>query len=143
MLFSCFGAGQPDLLGRGESAAIQGGIIAGVAVMLFAVLGPLLVFIPVLGHAKSVGLREYGSLAQRYVREFDQKWLRGGAPPAEPFVGSADIQSLADLGNSFEAVRSMRWVPFTRNTVMQLAVFALLPLLPLARTMVALEELLG
>src|SRR5271157_1194186 len=58
MLFSCFGAGQPDLLGRGESAAIQGGIIAGVAVMLFAVLGPLLVFIPVLGHAKSVGLRE-------------------------------------------------------------------------------------
>src|SRR5204862_1216499 len=43
-------------------------IIAMLAVALFAVLGPLLVFIPVLGHAKRVGLREYGSLAQRYVR---------------------------------------------------------------------------
>jgi len=31
--------------------------------------------------AKRAGLREYGTLAQQYVREFDRKWLRGGAPP--------------------------------------------------------------
>ena len=54
--------------------------------------------------ARRVGLREYGTLAQRYVREFDDKWLRGGAPAGEPLVGSGDIQSLADLGNSFEVV---------------------------------------
>jgi hypothetical protein len=45
---------------------------------------------------QSEGLAEYGALAQRYVREFDQKWLRGGAPADEPLVGSGDIQSLAD-----------------------------------------------
>jgi len=117
-------------------------IVALVAVMLFSVLGPLLVFVPVLGHAKRVGLREYGSLAQRYVRDFDEKWLRGGAPAEEALVGSGDIQSLADLGNSFEVVRGMRFVPFTREAVFQLAVFALLPLLPLTLTMISLEQLL-
>ena len=56
-------------------------------------------------HAKS-GNREYGTLAERYVREFDAKWLGGGAPADEALVGSGDIQSLAALGNSFEIVRS-------------------------------------
>jgi hypothetical protein len=71
-------------------------VIVLVAWMLLSVLGPLLVFVPVLAHAKRVGLREYGSLAQRYVADFDQKWLRGGAPAEEALLGSADIQSLAD-----------------------------------------------
>jgi len=52
--------------------------------------------------------------------------LRDGAPAGEPLVGSGDIQSLADLGNSFEIVRGMRLVPFDRNTVAQLAVVTLL-----------------
>jgi len=56
-------------------------------------------------------------------------------------VGSADIQSLADLGNSFELVRSMRAVPFTRDVVVQLAVITLVPVVPLLLTMVSLEEL--
>ena len=41
-----------------------------------------------------------------------------GAPADEPLIGSADIQSLADLGNSFEVVRGLRWVPFTTQTVL-------------------------
>jgi len=118
-------------------------LIGLVAVMVFAILGPLLVFGPQLEAAKRAGLREYGTLAQRYVREFDQKWLRGGAPADEPLVGSADIQSLADLGNSFEIVKGMRFVPFTLQTVLQLAVATLLPVLPLTLTMISLEELLG
>jgi hypothetical protein len=117
-------------------------VIILVAWMLLSVLGPLLVFAPVLAHAKRVGLREYGSLAQRYVGDFDQKWLRGRAPAEEALLGSADIQSLADLGNSFEVVRGMRAVPFTRDAVVQLAVFALLPLVPLLLTMISLEQLL-
>ena len=117
-------------------------IIGLVALMVFAILGPMLVFAPKLAAAKRAGLREYGTLAQRYVREFDGKWLRGGAPADEPLVGTADIQSLADLGNSFEVVSGMRWVPFTAQTVLQLAVTTLLPVLPLTLTMISLEELL-
>ncbi len=112
------------------------------AFLLVVVLGPPLLFMPHLAAARRVGLREYGTLAQRYVREFDDKWLRGGAAADEPLVGSSDIQSLADLGNSFEIVRSMRMVPFTRDTIVQLAVITLVPVAPLLLTLVSLEELL-
>ena len=118
-------------------------IIGLVAVMVFAILGPLLVFSPKLEAAKRIGLREQGRHAQRYVREYDQKWFRGGAPPDEPLVGSADIQSLADLSNSFEVVKGMRWVPFGLTTVLQVAVTTLLPVVPLMLTMIPLDELLG
>jgi len=117
-------------------------IISLVTVMLFFVVAPLLVFVPLLARTKRAGLSEYGGLAQRYVREFDRKWLRGGAPPEEPLVGSADIQSLADMGNSFEVVKGMRLVPFGKEMVVQLAVISLLPVAPLVLTMIPLGELL-
>lgn len=113
-----------------------------VAFLLLVVLGPLLLFGPHLAAARRAGLSEYGVLAQRYVRDFDAKWLRGGAPPDEVLVGSADLQSLADLGTAFEIIRSMRVVPFTRDTVLQLAVITLVPVAPLLLTMVSLEDLL-
>lgn len=113
-----------------------------VTLLLAIVLGPLLVFAPQLAQAKRTGLREYGGLAERYVREFDTKWLRGGAPADEALVGSGDIQSLADLGNSYEVVRSMRIAPVTRDTILRLAAATLIPLLPLMLTMMPLEELL-
>ena len=89
-----------------------------VVFLLIIVLGPLLLFLPHLAAARRIGLREYGTLAQRYVRGFDDKWLRGRAPAGEPLIGSADIQSLADLGNSYQIVREMRTVPFTKDTVL-------------------------
>jgi hypothetical protein len=113
-----------------------------VAFVLALVILPLLVFVPQLAQAKRAGLREYGTLGERYVREFDAKWLRGGAPADEGFVGSADIQSLADLGNSYEVVRTMRPVPVTKEMVIQLALATLAPIAPLALTMMPLEELL-
>ena len=100
-----------------------------------------MVFTPQLARAKRQGLRDYGALAERYVREFDAKWLRGGAPADEPFVGSGDIQSLADPGNSYEVVRTMRLVPITKEAVLRLAGAPLLPLVPLLLTMMPLEEL--
>jgi hypothetical protein len=117
-------------------------LIVVVAFLLVLVLGPLLVFMPNLSLAKRVGLREYGTLAQRYVQEFDRKWQRGGAPAGEPLVGSPDIQSLADLGNSYEVVRSMRLAPITRDAVVQLVAITLLPVAPLLLTMISWEELL-
>ena len=75
------------------------------------------------------------------MREFDAKWLRGGAPADEPFVGSGDIQSLADLGNSYEVVRTMRVVPFTKESIVQLAAVTVAPMVPLLLTMMPLEEL--
>jgi hypothetical protein len=110
--------------------------------MLCLILAPLLAFTAQLSQAKRIGLREYGTLAERYVREFDAKWLRGGAPADEPLVGSADIQSLADLGNSYGVVQDMRIVPVTRDALLRLVGATLAPIVPLALTMMSLEELL-
>ncbi len=96
-------------------------IIALVAMVVFFVLGPLLVFI--------------------LKREFDHKWLRGGASADEPFVGSGDIQSLADMGGSYDIITEMKVLPFTVRTVLQLGVTTLLPQAPLLLTILPLDEL--
>jgi hypothetical protein len=110
--------------------------------LLCLVFGPLLVFSPQLSRAKRRGLLEYGALAEHYVRDFDGKWLRGGAQQSEPLMGSADIQSLADMGNSFAVVRTMRLAPVSRDAVLELAACVLVPLAPLLLTIMPVEDLL-
>jgi hypothetical protein len=113
-----------------------------VVFVLCLALMPLLVFSGQLAATKRAGIREYGTLAERYVRAFETKWLRGGAPPDEALVGSSDIQSLADLSNSFEVVRTMRLAPITRDDVVRLVIVTLVPVAPLLLTMMPLDELL-
>jgi hypothetical protein len=116
-------------------------IIGAVVFLLLIVLGPLCVFTPCLIQTKRKGLLQYGVLASRYVSEFDTKWIKNGAAHHEAFIGCADIQSLADLNNSFEVIRNMRSFPFGKDTLLQTTVVALLPILPLMLTMISLEEL--
>jgi hypothetical protein len=110
--------------------------------LLLLVFGPLLLFSPQLAQAKRTGNREYGALAARYVREFDAKWVRGGAPADERLVGSGDIQSLADLANSFEVVRTMQFAPITKDGFVRLVAATVAPVAPLVLTMMPIEELL-
>lgn len=117
-------------------------LVAVVAFMVFVILGPLLVFSPQLEAAGRKGQLDYGALASRYVREFERKWLGGGAKSDEPLVGSADIQSMADMGNSFAIAEGMRWAPFTWKTVLHLAATTLLPVLPLTLTTFSPQQVL-
>jgi hypothetical protein len=116
-------------------------IAVAVVFLLLLVLGPLCVFAPRLAKTKREGSLSYGALASRYVCEFDNKWLQGGAAQDEEFIGSGDIQSLADLNNSIEVIRSMQIFPFGKETLLQTALITLLPLLPLLLTMISLEDL--
>ena len=114
--------------------------IAGFIVFfVVAILGPLVMFTPGMSHAKRKGLADYGLLAQRYVESFQQKWVFGH--PAEELLGSADIQSLADLGNSYAVVSEMRSIPFGLQDITRLAVATAAPLLPLLLTIFSPEEL--
>jgi hypothetical protein len=117
--------------------------IALLVVLVEAVIvGPLLIFMPMLGNTQRLGRWQYGALAERYARLFDRKWLRGGASEDEPLLGSADIQSLADLSNSYEAIRTMRLTPFTSVSVIMTAAAALAPMLPLVLATMDAEELI-
>ena len=57
-------------------------------------------------------------------------------------MGCADIQSLADLGNSYEVVRTMGFAPFSKGAILQLAASTLVPVAPLLLTMMPLDQLL-
>ena len=106
------------------------------------ILGPLVMFTPQLARAKRRGLGEYGLLANRYVQGFEEKWVRGEAAESDELLGSGDIQSLADLGNSYAVVREMRVVPFGVEDILRLAVATAAPLLPLGLTVFSFEELI-
>jgi hypothetical protein len=117
--------------------------IAGfIAFFVAAILGPLLMFTPQMNRAKRRGLAAYGLLAQRYVEGFEQKWISGDRAPADDLLGAADIQSLADLGNSYGLVREMRSFPFGLEDISRLAIATATPLLPLLLTVFSAEELL-
>jgi len=112
-----------------------------VGFVLLLVFGPLVVFAPQAAAAKRATMRAYGRLSQRYVRDFERTWLPEGLPAEATPLGSADIQSLADLSNSLETVRSTRLVPITRQAIMTLAIATLLPVAPLLLTVIPAEEL--
>ena len=112
-----------------------------VVFFMFFILSPLLVFAPHLSRAKRRGLRDYGALGSRYVQAFDRKWIDGNPSSEEELLGSGDIQSLADLGNSFGIVSETRLVPFGLKDLVRLAVATAAPLLPLGLTILSLEEI--
>jgi hypothetical protein len=113
-----------------------------VVFFVLAILGPLLMFTPQMARAKRKGLADYGLLAQRYVESFEQKWVLRDPAPSEELLGAGDIQSLADLGNSYAMVRDMRAVPFGLEDIARLAVATAAPLLPLLLTVFSPEELI-
>lgn len=114
-------------------------IVVVLELIIFA--GPLILFIPKLYALREEGLRRYGALGTRYTRLFEEKWLRGGGGD-EPLLGTGDIQSLADLANSYQVVQRMKIIPAGLSDLAALAVPAILPALPLAATVVPLSELL-
>jgi len=130
------------VLYRGESLQSFKFQIGGFVVFFVAaILAPLLMFAPRMARTRRKGLAEYGLLAQRYVESFDQKWVRE-ADPSEELLGSGDIQSLADLGNSYQVVREMRTVPFDLKDATRLAIATAVPLAPLLLTIFSFEELI-
>jgi hypothetical protein len=117
--------------------------IAGfIAFFVLALLAPLLMFTPRMAEARRKGLADYGLLAQRYVESFEKKWVLGDPSTSEVLLGSADIQSLADLGGSYGLVRDMRPVPFGLDDVTRLAAATAAPIVPLLLTIFSPEELL-
>jgi hypothetical protein len=117
-------------------------VFGGALFLLLVFVGPLLVWIPKLARVKRAGLRTYGALGQTYVLGFREKWL-SGAPQDEPLLGSGDIQSLADLGNSYSGAEQMRLAPIQPASVVAFLAAFLAPIAPLLLTMMSLEKLIG
>ena len=128
--------------GAARFADFQIEVLGGAVFLILAFAGPLALFAPQLARVKRSGLLAYGALGQTYVRGFRDKWLIGAAPNDEPLLGSGDIQSLADLGNSYGAVEQMRLAPINLLLLIYFIVAFLAPIAPLALTMMSVENLI-
>ena len=128
-----------------EGAQIEAFKIPFIAYLVFVnliFLGPLLVFVPLLARTRRQGLREFSTLANRYDQSFIDKWIKGKTPPDEPLLGTSDIQSLADLGNSYQYARQMKPIPFDMRTIIQMSVIAAAPMLPLLPLVMPIADIL-
>jgi hypothetical protein len=129
-------------LGDGTLESLRNALILFVAIALAIVLAPLQVFVGKLVVAKRNGLLDYARLATDYTRAFDRKWVRDPRPADEPLLGTADIQSLADLGNSYAFIRNMRITPLHRQHALALLLTATIPMLPFLLAIIPMEEML-
>jgi hypothetical protein len=114
------------------------GIAAGAVILGIA---PLLVFTPRLLAAKRNGWSTYSQFSSDYVLKFEQKWFTPGGTRDEA-LGSGDIQSLADLGGSFERLVHMQVVLLDRRLILSFLFAAVGPMLPLLLTMMPLKEII-
>jgi hypothetical protein len=118
-------------------------IAGALAFLMLSVLAPLAFFVTHLNNARRVANREFGILSSKYVDCFRAKWIKHNTKEDEPLLGTPDIQSLADLGNSFKTVSEIRLFPFGKQTVARLLGVLILPLLPLMLTLIPLKEILS
>ncbi len=130
------------LIAKASLTEFKGEIVAIVVFVLCLTIAPLGVFARSLTRAKRRGIVEYGALASRYANEFRDKWIVPESNNEEPLVGSADIQSLADMAGSYEIVQTMRSVPITGQMIVVFALATLLPVGPLVLTLMPLSEIL-
>jgi hypothetical protein len=107
-----------------------------------AVFAPLIVFAPQMARSRRNGLAEYGLLAQRYVEGFKEKWIVDYGSNSGELLGTGDIQSLADLGNSYTVLNEMRMVPFGLHDITRLAVATVAPMVPLLLLVWSPEEVI-
>jgi hypothetical protein len=113
-----------------------------VIILVIVFLLPLAVFAPLLLQTKRRGLYEYGSLATEYTSSFQKKWIETRPPRDEALLGSGDIQSLADLGNSFAFIDKMGPMPMDKRTPITMVAACLIPMVPLLLSMMPLKDVL-
>jgi hypothetical protein len=129
------------ILYNGESLfSSEIAILCYVFLSVVAAITPLFLFTPQLILAKRRGLAKYGNFASDFVTNFDDKWLKGNLDD-ELSVSGEDIQSLADLSNSFSVVRRMRFAPIAADDIFLLLFITAAPFLPLLLSIMPLEQL--
>jgi hypothetical protein len=117
-------------------------IAAYVIVAVGIVLLPMGIFAGTLLKTKRRGLYQYGTLATTYTTRFHKRWIVGEDSSNEPLLGTGDIQSLADLGNSFQFIEKMNALPISPRTPIHLVLACLLPMAPLLLTVMPLKDIL-
>ena len=112
-------------------------------ICLAVILGPLMIFTPVLIRSKLEYWSRFGSLTSTYVQGFDEKWILQTGYSRQNLLGSPDIQSLADLRNSYAGITEMRTLLPNQTTIGIFAIAYILPALPLLASVISFRRVLS
>jgi hypothetical protein len=112
-----------------------------VGFFVLMILGPLVMFTPLLDRAKRKSSGQYGLLANRYIFHFEAKWMRTGRAEPSELPDSEDIQAMSSLENINSNVGKMRLIPFGTRDITHLAAATAAPLLPLSLTIFSVPQL--
>jgi hypothetical protein len=110
---------------------------------LAVILGPLMMFTPILIRSKLEYWGKYGPLAGSYVQGFDEKWFVQADYRHHSLLGSPDLQSLADLRHSYAGISEMRTVLVSRTTVGIFGIAYVVPAIPLLASVISFRRVLS
>lgn len=92
--------------------------------------------------ARREGMREYDTFMSHVGRTVAAKWLAPGRHIDAELLECPDFSTLTDLSQCAECVRAMAIVPFTRRSIIPLAIAGLIPMLPVVATVIPLRDVL-
>jgi hypothetical protein len=147
-LSSSAAAGAANLIiyGGFEFSQLQISFVGFAVVLLIIFVGPLLVFIPVLLHAREKAIHEYGVLATVQLNEFQHKWLLSKSGRGEE-LSAPDFSAVTDFGSEVSRVHNIKLVPIKISDLAATIVVISIPFLPVAALKVPwkvlLERILG
>ncbi|NVB85372.1 MAG: hypothetical protein HOV81_43815 [Kofleriaceae bacterium] len=113
-------------------------LIVAAALLAF---GPLMLFSAHVCRARHRDLTLFHAFSHEYVQQFKRSWL-SGKPRQEDVLGLSDIQSLNDLGGSYDRTEKTSMFPFGVRTLATLWLGALIPVLPVVLSAMPLSEVI-
>ncbi|MGC8640292.1 MAG: hypothetical protein ACP5XB_10500 [Isosphaeraceae bacterium] len=133
-----------EILSKGSSLQdLKYHIIVFVVLAMVFLHVPLLAFTGRLARCRFRGLLEIGALISAHDRAFEERWIRSPDADRRALLGSPDISSLASGAEIYERVDQMLLVPFDKKAVIVLIAAALIPMVPLLGTSVALKDIIS
>ena len=100
-----------------------------IAVVITIFAAPLCVLFGTLLDAKRRGTFEYGALASSVGRQFEQKWL-AAEKEGQSALEVQDFSATIDLYSVVANIDEMRTFPFKTSSLSRLAVWSVVPLIP-------------
>jgi hypothetical protein len=117
-------------------------LILWVVLVLFVFVGPLAVFAPKLMQLRRLGYLQYSSLAHLHAEQFHEKWVSTRPTHLQGLLAAPEIQVLSSLAHTFDRLQGIKPLPVDRVTLIEIAVAAAVPMLPVIMTQIPLNELL-
>lgn len=115
-------------------------VLSMIGIILVALFGPLLTWIPKLLKAKNDALLSYGTVINQMVQTFEKRWFQDN--PSKHLLDSSDASAGADFSAVYSLIEHMSPLPFRRSDVVAVVIVSGLPLLPLVLAVVPMGRIL-